>query len=119
MKKNIFSLIVLFYCFLTYGENIKDPFQPLIIIEEKKEEKKEVEEKYVEFQEELLPPEIHIEGILWGTQKPLAIIDGEVYGVGDRLKGIDATVFKIEKNSVYILYNEKLFKMGTSKKEEK
>ncbi len=33
------------------------------------------------------PPVLHVQGLLWGGSKPKAIIDGEVYDVGDVVKG--------------------------------
>ncbi len=66
------------------------------------------------------PPAISIEGVLWGTDMPETIIDGEVYKVGDTLKNVDAKIYKIEKNKVSIFYEGRLFEMKvTGKKEAK
>ena len=66
------------------------------------------------------PPAISIEGALWDTEMPQAIIDGDVYKVGDTLKNIDAKVYKIEKNRVFIFYEGRLYEMKvTGKKEAK
>ncbi len=61
--------------------------------------------------EDLGPPPVVIEGVLWGTKMPATIIDGEVYKVGDTLQTIDAKVFKIKKNIVFITYGERIFEM--------
>lgn len=66
--------------------------------------------------EEVTPPAVNIEGVLWGTDKPLTIIDGEVYSLGDTLKNADAKVEKIEKNKVFILYQGQVFEMGIKSK---
>lgn len=65
-----------------------------------------------------LPP-LSIEGVLWGSDRPQTIIDGEVYSVGDKLKGLEAKVFRIEKNVVFISYGDKIYEEKISKKERK
>lgn len=65
------------------------------------------------------PPQISVEGVLWGNDSPQTIIDGDVYKVGDTLKRVDAKVYKIEKNKVFIFYSGRLFEMGINKKEGK
>lgn len=67
----------------------------------------------------IAPPSISIEGVLWGTSIPQAIINGDVYKVGDTLKDLDAKIYKIEKNRIFIFYGGKLFEMNISKKEAK
>jgi type II secretory pathway component PulC len=64
------------------------------------------------------PPSVKIEGILWGTDQPAAIIDGEVYKVGDTLKTVNGKLCRIEKDSVFIEYNNKIFEIGSPKKKE-
>jgi len=49
-------------------------------------------------------PKIIVNGVVWDQQKPYAILNGEVYGVGDKLKGY--TVQSIT-NSLVVLYNSK------------
>ncbi len=65
-----------------------------------------------------VPPPITIEGAVWDTNAPQAIIDGEVYNVGDALKGVDGKVYKIEKNSVFIFYEGRLYEMKVTGKKE-
>jgi len=65
-----------------------------------------------------VPPPITIEGAIWDTNTPQAIIDGEVYKVGDTLKGVDGKVYKIEKNSVFIIYEGRLYEMKVAGKKE-
>ncbi len=54
-------------------------------------------------------PDLTIQGVLWGTDKPMAIINGQVYAVGAQLKGLDGKVYKIENNTVTVMYKTKLF----------
>lgn len=37
------------------------------------------------------PPDLHLEGVLWGGPEPKAIIDQEVYGLGDVVQGATIT----------------------------
>ena len=66
----------------------------------------------------LAPPPITVEGALWDTDSPQAIIDGEVYKVGDTLKNVDGKIYKIEKNTVSVFYEGKLYDIKVSGKKE-
>jgi hypothetical protein len=106
-------LFFLFLYSLSYAQNkIRDPFEPFL------PQEKKGEETFQESGEEEYPslPEMDVEGILWGTDKPLAVIDGEVYGVGDTLKSIDAKIFKIENNKIIIIYQGRLYNVGIKKR---
>jgi hypothetical protein len=63
----------------------------------------------------IAPPQVTIEGVLWGSDKPQAIIDGEVYKEGDTLKTVDAQLFKIEKNVIYVRFKGKVFEFSPDK----
>ncbi len=113
----IISLILVSLAITGYAQSepeYKDPFEPLLPEEEadiRPTQRRSVED------DESYPPAISIEGVLWGTLNPSTIIDGEVYKVGDAIKGVGAQVFKIEKNDVFISYGEKIYKMQVQKKE--
>ena len=49
---------------------------------------------------ELPPPDLHVEGLIWGGPRPTAIIDGEVYGVNDVVKG--AKILGIDRRGVTV-----------------
>ncbi|MDD5195544.1 MAG: hypothetical protein PHQ96_07740 [Candidatus Omnitrophica bacterium] len=66
-------------------------------------------------EEAVAPPQVTVEGIIWGVKTPQAIIDGDVYKTGDILKSVDATVFKIEKSVVSLQYKGKIFETGIQK----
>jgi len=87
-------------------ENYQDPFESLLL------EPLPIEKEGEIVREESRPPSVIIEGILWGTAKPLAIINGEVYKTGDRIKDIDAKIFKIERKAVFVYYGNKIHKIG-------
>lgn len=86
-----------------------DPFESLLPIQQPKEGAQTQQVTQT-------APAISIEGVLWDSDKPQAIIDGDVYKVGDTLKRTDAKIYKIEKNKVSIFYGGRLFEMGISKK---
>lgn len=46
------------------------------------------------------PPELHVEGVLWGDVEPKAIINGRVYGVHDRVGGV--TIVAIDRGGVTV-----------------
>ena len=113
MKKRHIISIFLFICFFyCQGFILADPFEPLIPIEETAG----VQDGYEFQEEEILPPAVVIEGVLWGKTTPQAIIDGEVYKIGDTLKNVDAKILKIENNIVFISHQGKVFEMETGKR---
>ena len=95
-----------------YSQDIPyyDPFIPLIPMEAETDASGRVKE-------ETIPP-LKIEGVLWDSDLSQAIISGEVYKVGDTLKSIDAKVIRIEKNTVFISFKNKIFEFATNKKEK-
>jgi len=52
-------------------------------------------------------PDLVIQGMVWDTDMPQAIIDGNVYKVGDRFQ--DGKILEINKDGVKILYNNRIF----------
>ena len=48
------------------------------------------------------PPELLIQGLMWGGPEPKAIIHGNVFGVGERVEG--ATILAIDHRGVTIEY---------------
>lgn len=116
MKKiSILVLVFLGLANFSYSESrYKDPFESLLPQEVKEEEKKE-EEIIREIEEDL--PSMIVQGILWGGNFPQVIIDGEVYKVSDKLKNLNAKVFRIEKGAVFISYGEKIYRMKIGKRE--
>jgi type II secretory pathway component PulC len=63
-----------------------------------------------------LPEGIIIQGVLWGNDKPQAIINGEIYKKGESLKENQrVSLFDIEKNIVLLSYQGKIFKKKPTK----
>ncbi len=86
----------------------KNPFQPGLPQDDAGEEANGSVRENKEIV--ILPNTIEIEGVLWGSDTPLTIIDGEIYRKGDKLKNNqDISVFNIENNTVLLLYRGKIF----------
>jgi type II secretory pathway component PulC len=64
------------------------------------------------------PLNLSVEGILWGTDKPSAIINGVVYKIGDTLKDIDVKLYDIQKNKILIIYEGRLQDFGVNPRKE-
>ncbi|MBP7088077.1 MAG: hypothetical protein KBB01_02120 [Candidatus Omnitrophica bacterium] len=106
-----FILILVIAGIKLYSQDVPyyDPFTPLIPMEAETDASGRIKE-------DAIPP-LAIEGVLWDSDLSQAIISGEVYKVGDTLKGIDAKVIRIEKNTVFISFKNKIFEFATNKKE--
>lgn len=90
-----------------------------------------VEEEFIEEEpieiffepEETFNPSIYtVDGLIWGSYKPKAIIDNKIYDIGDKLG--EAVVTKIEREGVVLFLDDKEYLITTEKtigreKEEK
>ena len=50
-------------------------------------------------------PGIHIAGVVWDTDRPQAIIDGQIVGIGDTVSGVKIT--DIQKTGVTVLFQDR------------
>ena len=111
MKVSIFFLFLMAPLFCLSAEQYRDPFDSVIPVtvevDEAEYDGKDVSQ--IADEEVELPP-LSLEGIIWDTEREMVIIDGEVYTVNDKLKDIDAKVYKIEPKAVYIHFKGKLYK---------
>ena len=62
---------------------------------------------------EIHPPALQLQGIVWGGKKPRAIINNEVYGMGDAVAG--ATITSIASGSVSLEFQGTTFSLTLSK----
>lgn len=79
-----------------FGGNYRDPFLSAL-----------PQEKRVEKVEKVNPPDLKLQGIVWGTDKPRAIINGIVLGKGDKIG--EAEILEIKKEGIEFIYKEHLF----------
>ena len=117
MRKTFLFLMCVSISLVIYAQEeasspFRDPFDPAI----PQEKGPPGPPKGPQGEDVITPPEVTIEGVLWGTDKPQAIIDGEVYKEGDTLKTVDAQVFRIENNTVFIRHKGKVFEFGVKSK---
>ena len=77
-------------------EKVKCPFMKCVVEEEKEEEKSSLH--------------VSVSGILYDSEKPLAIINGEVYKVGEKV-GDTMVVEEIKEEFVVLSEGEKKFKV--------
>jgi len=114
IKKIIIFLAAILTWFNCSGqENKTDPFDSLL--PEKEAGQTQLPDGTTKV---ATPPPVAIEGVAWDTSMPQVIIDGDVYKVGETLKNLDAKVYKIEKNNVFIFYEGRLYEMKVTGKKE-
>ena len=63
------------------------------------------------------PPKMVLEGVIWGGQIPQAIIDGEVYTVGDLVRG--ARIVSISRDSIAVELQGATFQLTLSDMRER
>ncbi len=108
-----------------YSENggmYRDPFSPVLPPIEQIGDNSALIEKFTTPVKEEIPvqlPPLVVQGLLYGSKIPQAIIDGEVYKAGDELRNINGKVSRVEKNSVFILYQGKTHEVKVKKREGK
>ncbi len=108
--KIVFILFFSLLPILLYpAESYRNPFESLLPKEEKA--------TGVTTEEMVKPLEVVVQGVLWGSSLPQAIIDNEVYKVGDKIKNLEDTfLLRINKNTVFIVQGDKVHKMVVGKK---
>jgi len=81
----------------------KDPFAvPVGFIEKMKSGKMFIDSEDDSW-EDPNSPKINLQGIVWGSDQPMAFIDDKVYRKGDAVG--DAQILDIDKKGVYLLNN--------------
>ncbi len=70
---------------------------------------------------------VNLEGFIWGTVSPKAIIDGEIYSEGDRIMietddkeapYSDAVIRKIDKLGIHVEYAGRMYTLEINEKED-
>ena len=109
MKVLSIALVLMCLSLSAWGQG-RDPFESILPKEAVRLEEEGVKKPQV------VAPKLEVEGILWGSDKPQAIINGDVYGVGEVIRGMPQTkIHRIEKGSVIIIHQGMVFQYGTRK----
>lgn len=66
--------------------------------------------------QEIKPPHLTTQGVIWQTDLPQAIINNKVVKIGDIIEG--AEIIEIDKSGVEISFRNKLFKLDSSSVEK-
>lgn len=84
-------------------KNFRDPFVSLLpskeIIYQAKPAKTEPGQPTL--------PDFSVQGLIWGTGKPQAIINNKVYNIGEQVEG--AKIIEISRDGVKVSYQDKIF----------
>lgn len=117
--KKVFILGIVFIVFFVFtesgfSEERRSPFKnwfPVIKIETKENEEPLA---FVEPEKTFDVSVYEVQGLIWATNKPKAIINNEIYNVGDRLGPAEIT--KIDKEGVTLIFDDKEYVVTTKQK---
>ncbi len=91
------------------ASDLRDPFKEYLPrIAEIKELEQKGREGELDKTEKTLPS-FSVQGIIWGTKLPQAIVDGQVVEVGDKIE--EAEIIKINKEGITFLYQDEQYKV--------
>ena len=123
MRKNIYITIAFIFIFvvimpnLVFSQELRNPFKDWFPVIIKEEPIVVTEELLIDIEEEphLDLSQYTVEGLIWGSSKPKAIINGEIYSLGERLgdKFGGAEIVKISKEGVTLLFYEEEYIITT------
>jgi type II secretory pathway component PulC len=83
------------------SEDARDPFNSYLPTEENKGGQQQETEAYVQ------PPTLTVQGLIWGSNMPQAIINNKVVKIGDIIEG--ARIVEIDKEGVEVSYKGRSF----------
>jgi len=83
----------------------RDPFTPMFPAKEAKEGSL-TQGPFLK-EEVIQPPTLIVQGLVWGTNLPQAIVENKVVRIGDHIK--EAEVVRIDKEGIMISYKGKTF----------
>lgn len=84
------------------AQNLRDPFQ--VLTTEETEEGERLSQM-----EETPPPNLTVQGVIWGASFPQAIINNKVVKVGDTIDG--ARVVNIDKDGVVVFFEGRQYNL--------
>jgi type II secretory pathway component PulC len=101
---------------LVFGYEFEDPFVPMLPKPKIEGVIQEVDPVVVSLPQEIIQaPDVNIQGILLGTERPMVIINRGIYKNGDFIKGTDAKIHKIDKDGVTIIVKTQMFTLKTKR----
>lgn len=86
------------------SDSLRDPFKPYLQREEKGAPSGESPG-------EEIPPDLVVQGIIWGSSLPQAIINNTVVKVGDMIE--EARILEISKEGVTVFFKNRQYKLGS------
>ncbi len=92
--------------------SFRDPFEPTLPIDLMQPEKVDNQQKVTVREEQIVPPTFSVQGVIWGGDIPLAIIDNSVVKIGDVVK--DASIVDIKKEKIEFVYKGRYFEIPTT-----
>ena len=90
------------------SDGLRDPFLPYTA---QKESLVAPQQEGAQEQEVVKPPSLIVEGIIWGSNLPQAIINNKVLKVGDIIE--ESRILKIDKSGITISFKNKIFKLDS------
>jgi hypothetical protein len=87
-----------------FEAGVRDPFVSLLPA--KRDVVRTVSTGKTELQPTALPT-LSVQGLIWGSNKPQAIINNKVFNIGDQIEG--AKIIEISKDGVKLSYQDKIF----------
>lgn len=92
---------------VTYtSDHFRDPFEA-VVIEKEPEETKSANQQFSHSSEEVSLPALTVQGIIWGTASPQAIINDTVVRVGSTINGV--TIEEITGSEIIVSYKNQKF----------
>lgn len=119
MKILLFMLSFFLFSQILAVSADRDPFEPGLPKEEEVREEDLPDPELVRPDPTpvSLPIALSVEGLLWGSDKPQAVINGRVYLLGDKLKEVDAEIIEIDNEGVSIRYKGEIFRKSINRGE--
>ncbi|MEW6101077.1 MAG: hypothetical protein AB1481_02150 [Candidatus Omnitrophota bacterium] len=87
------------------AETLRDPFEQRFVREENEKDGK------ITIQPSQPLPQLTVQGVIWGSSRPQAIINGNVVNIGDTVDG--AHIINIDKQGVTVLYGSQKHTFAT------
>jgi len=98
--------------FVYKAQEARDPFEPYVSEEDELQASRESASKTREQRIERTPPDLKIQGVIWGGNFPQAIINNKVIKIGEVIE--EANIKAIDKEGVTFIFEGREYKSGVS-----